>query len=243
MLNAASFDSEASQPVEARPSSDPLPATVSPIQEPGQPLHQSSISSTPVPAAPMAASEKGAMTAGSAAPMPHLADTSAGDSTDAQPSEQPDSKLGCVQSQQAQPKQVAQPMPLHHQGQHKLESLQQLEGSSADIPGTDWDQANGHGAEPLPPASTQQDGVLGNETSITDEDDAALLADMQGFASALGCDWQVRCLLPACLVPRVCIQPATTLQGLHGVTACTNPQILWGDCQVPLLHAALRPAF
>lgn len=192
MLNAASFDSEASQPVEARPSSDPLPATVSPIQEPGQPVHQSSISSTPVPAAPMAASEKGAMTAGSAAPMPHLADTSAGDSTDAQPSEQPDSKLGCVQSQQAQPKQVAQPMPLHHQGQHKLESLQQLEGSSADIPGTDWDQANGHGAEPLPPAPTQQDGVLGNETSITDEDDAALLADMQGFASALGCDWQVR---------------------------------------------------
>ena len=200
MLNAASLDSEASQPVEARPSSDPLPATVSPIQEPGQPVHQSSTRSTPVTAAPMAAGDEGAIKAGSAAPMSVLADTIAADSPHAQPTQQLNSKLEYAQSQQAQPKQVAGPMPVHHQGQPNLGLLQQLEGSSADIPGTDWDQANGHGAEPSPSAPTQQDGVLDNETSITDEDDAALLADMQGFASALGCDWQVRSLLPLSIV-------------------------------------------
>ncbi len=191
MLNAASLDSEASQPVEARPSSDPLPATVSPVQEPGQPVHQSSISSTPVTAAPMAVGDKGPIKAGSAAPMPVLGDTTAADNTHAQPTEKLDSKLDYAQSQQAQPKQVAEPIPLHHQAQ------QQLEKSPArtDL-GTEWGQANGHGAEPSPAAPTQHGGVLGNESSITDEDDAALLADMQGFASALGCDWQVRCLLP-----------------------------------------------
>ncbi|DBB06739.1 TPA: hypothetical protein ACH3X3_009409 [Trebouxia sp. C0006] len=187
MLNAASLDSEASQPVEARPSSDPLPATVSPVQEPGQPVHQSSISSTPVTAAPMAVGDKGPIKAGSAAPMPVLGDTTAADNTHAQPTEKLDSKLDYAQSQQAQPKQVAEPIPLHHQAQ------QQLEKSPArtDL-GTEWGQANGHGAEPSPAAPTQHGGVLGNESSITDEDDAALLADMQGFASALGCDWQVR---------------------------------------------------
>ncbi len=197
MLNAASLDSEASQLVEARPSSDPLPATVSPIQEPGQLLHQSSISSTPVTVAPMTTSDKGAITPGSAAPVPVLADTTAADSPHAQPTQQLDSKLEYAQSQQAQPKQVAEPMPLHHQGQHSLKPLQQLEQSPAKSGlGTNWGQANGHGAEPFPPAPTQQHIVIDSETSITDEDDAALLADMQGFASALGCDWQVRCLLP-----------------------------------------------
>jgi len=197
MLNAASLDSEASQPVEARPSSDPLPATVAPIPEPGQPVHQSSTSSTPVTAAPMAAGDKGAITAGSAAPTTILTDTTAADSPHAQPTQQLDSKLDCAQSQQAQLKRVAEPMPLHRQGQHSLEPLQRPEQSPANIDsGTDWGQANGHGAEPSPAAPTQQAGVLDNETSITDEDDAALLADMQGFASALGCDWQVRCLLP-----------------------------------------------
>ena len=197
MLNAASLDSEASQPVEARPSSDPLPATVAPIPEPGQPVHQSSTSSTPVTAAPMAAGDKGAITAGSAAPTTILTGTTAADSPHAQPTQQLDSKLDCAQSQQAQLKRVAEPMPLHRQGQHSLEPLQHPEQSPANIDsGTDWGQANGHGAEPSPAAPTQQAGVLDNETSITDEDDAALLADMQGFASALGCDWQVRCLLP-----------------------------------------------
>ncbi|KAL0053416.1 hypothetical protein WJX82_005424 [Trebouxia sp. C0006] len=105
MLNAASLDSEASQPVEARPSSDPLPATVSPVQEPGQPVHQSSISSTPVTAAPMAVGDKGPIKAGSAAPMPVLGDTTAADNTHAQPTEKLDSKLDYAQSQQAQPKQ------------------------------------------------------------------------------------------------------------------------------------------
>lgn len=191
MLNAAFLASEASQPVEARPSSDPLPAAVPPIQEPGQPLQQSSISSKPATAAPMAAGDKGAIKAGSTAPMSILSDTTAADNTHAQPTQQLDSKLNYAQSQQAQPKQVAEPMPLHHQAQ------QQLEQSSANLDlGTDWGQANGHGAQPSPAARTQQEGVLGNETSITDEDDAALLADIQGFASALGCDWQVRCLLP-----------------------------------------------
>ena len=194
MVNAASLDSDASQPVEARPSSDPLPVTVSLIQGPGQPLHQSSTSSIPVTAAPMVASDKGAIKAGSAAPMSILTDTTAADSPHAQPTQQLDSKLDCAQSQQAQPKQFAEPMPLQHQGQHSLEPLQQLEPAANTALGKDCGQANGHGAEP--PAPTQQDGVLDNETSITDEDDAALLADMQGFASALGCDWQVRCLLP-----------------------------------------------
>ena len=50
---------------------------------------------------------------------------------------------------------------------------------------------------PTFPAATQVAGCAGAacvdvETDITAEDDAALLADMQGFASALGCDWQVR---------------------------------------------------
>ncbi|KAA6421612.1 MAG: SKP1 21-like [Trebouxia sp. A1-2] len=193
MLNAASLDSEASQLVEARPSCDPLPATVSPTQEPGQSLHQSSISSTPVTAAPMAAGGEGAIKTSSAAPISVLSNTTAADNTLAQPNQQLDSKLEYAQSQQAQPKQIAEPVPLHHQGQHSLEPLQQLEQPPANtVLGTDWGQANGHGAQPSPPAPAQQDGVLDNETSITDEDDAALLADMQGFASALGCDWQVR---------------------------------------------------
>ena len=196
MMNAASLDSDASQPVEARPSSDPLPVTVSLIQGPGQPLHQSSTSSTSVIAAPMVASDEGAIKAGSAAPMSVLTDTTAADNTHAQYTQQLDSKLDCAQSQQAQPNQSAEPMPLQHQGQHSLEQLQQLEPAANTVLGKDCGQANGHGAEPSPPAPTQQDGVLDNETIITDEDDAALLADMQGFASALGCDWQVRCLLP-----------------------------------------------
>ncbi len=161
MLNAASLDSEASQPVEARPSSDPLPATVAPIPEPGQPVHQSSTSSTPVTAAPMAAGDKGAITAGSAAPTTILTDTTAADSPHAQPTQQLDSKLDCAQSQQAQLKRVAEPMPLHRQGQHSLEPLQRPEQSPANIDsGTDWGQANGHGAEPSPAAPTQQAGVL-----------------------------------------------------------------------------------
>lgn len=201
MMNAASLDSEASHSVEARPSSDPLPATVSLIQGPEQPVHQSSISSMPVTAAPKATSDEGAIKAGSATPMPIPTDTTAADSSHAQPTQQSHSKLEYAQSQQAKPKQVAEPMPLHHQGQHSLGPLQQLEGSPANtLSGTDWGQANGHGVEPSPPAPTQQDGLLDDDTSITDEDDAALLADMQGFASALGCDWQVRSLLPLSIV-------------------------------------------
>ncbi|DBA85602.1 TPA: hypothetical protein ACH3X1_005183 [Trebouxia sp. C0004] len=192
MLNAASLDSEASQPVEARPSSDPLPATVPLIQGPGQPVHQSSITSIPVTAAPMAHGDKGAIEAGSATPMPIPTDTTAADSTHAPPTQQLDSKLGYAQSPQAQLKQVAEHKALHDEAQRSLELLQQLERSPANIVlDTEWGQANGHGGEPSPPALTQQTGVLDLNTSITDEDDAALLADMQGFASALGCDWQV----------------------------------------------------
>lgn len=83
-------------------------------------------------------------------------------------------------------------------------------------------QPNGHLAMPPLPSATQQAAAVEDDASITDEDDVALLADMHGFASALGCDWQVSSAL------HLATSAATEL---CRVTPCSLPLLYHTGCQ------------
>lgn len=202
MLQAV--DSEDVQEAEARPSSDPLPASSVDPQKAGQPSN-SCWSATP--------------RLGST--FDHTNDTCVAESHLEQPAslrseQQPFSKRlfdgseGLSTSQdKAHGHEVSQPAEAQELQAAKLDQMSVTsEGASEG-----WRQPNGH--------APQQ--CSSNRSASMDTDDVALLADMQGFASALGCDWQVQLQtadhtglrdirMPKSLMPAFaceCVQPVT----------------------------------
>ena len=94
-----------------------------------------------------------------------------------------------VDAQQDDIDPVLSPQPAQAQTQHtqlqkqhrQLQEAKLLSCNLGQAAAQDQQQANGY----VSPESTP------HAHDSMDEDDAVLLADMQGFASALGCDWQV----------------------------------------------------
>lgn len=102
-------------------------------------------------------------------------------------------------------------------------------------------QPHGHVAMPPLPSATQQAAAVEDDASITDEDDVALLADMHGFASALGCDWQVSPALHPVIsaAAELCKVTPCFLPLLYH-TACQFHPICWNSTLAKLTrHAGL----
>ncbi|KAL3146684.1 hypothetical protein ABBQ32_000912 [Trebouxia sp. C0010 RCD-2024] len=91
------------------------------------------------------------------------------------PAKQDETSL-CEALQLAQAKDMA----LQELQEAKLDQLSK--GDTNEAGSESWRQANGHSPQ----------GSSPDRSVSMDKEDAALLADMQGFACALGCDWQVR---------------------------------------------------
>lgn len=163
-------DSEDAQEAEARPSSDPLPASSVDMQEAGQP------SNSCWPAKPRFTSTFG-----------HTSDTFVADSFLEQPSgQQPFSNRSyngseglSVGQDKVHGHKVSQPAQAQELQEAKLDPMSR---STSEGASEGWLQPNGHAPQEC----------SSNRTASIDKDDAALLADMHGFASALGCDWQVQ---------------------------------------------------
>ena len=69
---------------------------------------------------------------------------------------------------------------------------EQLDATSLTADGADWSHSNGHASQHPRVASQAEDSQEDVGVNAADRESATLLANMQGFASALGCDWQVR---------------------------------------------------
>ena len=172
MLQAV--QSEDAQEAEAHPSSHPLPASSVDLQEAGQP------SNSCWPAKPRFTST-----------FDHTIDVFLADSHLKPPaslasSQQPFSNRsysGSVSLSASQDKahghEASQPAQAQELQDAKLDPMSRSTNEGA-LEG--WLQSNGHAPQEC----------SSNRSASMDKDDAALLADMQGFASALGCDWQVQ---------------------------------------------------
>lgn len=181
MLPAASIDSEAAQAPEAHQSSDAFPATMLPNQISAQ------ISEHPSCCSPSVILDKtlsgtanlsSTIIAAQALGTDASSGTAAADHSDNMP-------------RQAHPQQThaeqAEPSGQVQQEQRAMPGSNGTHGSASE-----WNHSNGHMGVSTFPAEIEGEAFLEDDRDITDEDDAALLADMQGFASALGCNWQVR---------------------------------------------------
>ena len=167
-------NSEDAQEAEARPSSDPVPASSVDLQQAGQP------SNSCWSAKPSFVSS-----------FDHQSDIFVPDLHH----EQPASPRGSQQSfsnqshdgsdglgagrDKAHVQKVSQPA---HPQRLQEAKLDQTSKHTSVRPSEGWRQPNGHASQEC----------SSNGSASMDKDDVALLADMQGFASALGCDWQVQ---------------------------------------------------
>lgn len=175
-------DCEDAQEAEARPSSDPLPAASSThdLEDGGQSSNSCWSPQTQFMFAPDQASNA----AVAAEPLLSTPASLAGN-------QKPTSKRSCSALQDGTAQQDkddayevsqsahAKDMPSQ---QLQVAHLDQMSGGNTSEGGSEgWRQANGHSPQHSSP----------DRSASMDKDDAALLADMQGFACALGCDWQV----------------------------------------------------
>ena len=176
MLQAA--DSLDAQEAEARPSSDPLPAAPSIEQQEAGQSSNSCWSADPHLASVPGQESNPAVVADSlhAIPIPPQKPSCRRSHNGSQ-------AVGVSQSEANahQASQLAQAKELHPQQLQEARRDQTLSRNTSEGPSEGWQQANGHA-----PQESSSNGSLS-----VDKDDAALLDDMQGFASALGCDWQV----------------------------------------------------
>lgn len=173
--------------MEARPSSDPLPAGVTAnLVEAAIPSCNTSPSTQSAsPSGADQENDKAAPAANTATQPLSLPSGNAGEMVVREPSANPSEGTAATQDivDLVLPSQPAQAQRQHPQLQNQHPQLQEAMPAS---------HKSGHAAAQN---SRQANGHLSPESSphghSMDEDDAALLADMQGFASALGCDWQV----------------------------------------------------
>lgn len=173
MLQAADSE-DMHEAEEARPSSDPLPASSQDLQDPaGQPSNHC------CSAEPNFSSTSDHTSDAAVAPDSHPAQTAA-----SPVSQHPSSRLSHDGSQDLSITQEEVSAPEASRPAQAKELLQeakldQMSGNSSEGASESWQHMNGHA-----PQECSQDSV--------DKEDAVLLADMHGFASALGCDWQVQ---------------------------------------------------
>ena len=154
-------DSEDAQDAEARPSSDPLPASSVDLQDDGQPS-----SSCWLPEAHFASIVDHTSNAAVAADL-HCKHPAPAPAAIHQHAASKDMAHMHEASQPAHAKELQQAQVSRTTSEGALEGLR---------------QPNGHAPQEYSP----------DRSASMDKDDAALLGDMQGFASALGCDWQVQ---------------------------------------------------
>ena len=74
--------------------------------------------------------------------------------------------------------------------QNKAQQVEVIMGKGRDV--AHWRSSNGHLGSPSCPKDSCEEAFAAGDNQITDAADTALLVNMQGFASALGCDWEVR---------------------------------------------------
>lgn len=180
ILQAA--DPEEACEAEARPSSDPLPAvsSIDSVEDAGQSSNSCWFPQGPFTCAPdhtsSAATEVESLQslpatpAGSHKPFGrHLQGATQNVSA-----KQDETNL-CEALRLAQAKDMAS------QELQEAKLDQMSKGDTSEAGSESWRQANGHSPQ----------GSSPDRSVSMDKEDAALLADMQGFACALGCDWQV----------------------------------------------------
>lgn len=173
MLQAADLE-DLHEAEEARPSSDPLPASPQDLQDAaGQPSNhcwsaEPNFSPTPDHTSDAAVASDS-----------HPAQTAA--SPVRQPPSSRQSQDGSQDLSTTQEEACTQEAPPPAQAKELLQEakLDQTSGNSSEGVSESWRHVNGHA-----PQECSQDSM--------DKEDAMLLADMHGFASALGCDWQVQ---------------------------------------------------
>ena len=76
---------------------------------------------------------------------------------------------------------ASRPADMASQQLHEAKLDHMSRGATSEAGSEGWRQANGHSPQESSP----------DRSVSMDKDDATLLVDMQGFACALGCDWQV----------------------------------------------------
>ena len=174
MLQAADSE-DPHEAEEARPSSDPLPVSPQDLHDAaGQPNTQC------CSAKPNSTSTSDHTTNTAAAPDSHpaqTADSPVKQQLSSRRSHDGSQDLSTTQEEALSAHEVLQ--PAHAKELVQEAKLDQMSGNPSAGASESWQRVNGHA-----PQECSRDSM--------DKEDAVLLADMHGFASALGCDWQVQ---------------------------------------------------